>query len=346
MADYRNTLFIEHSALESILTDYWKARVNIDISNEKLTAYTQWYDCITRHAELVLDFDQENFIELAKSNPFYMALLKFRNSGGSKLVFWSSFPVDIIDGNRASDFQNSLFIFDCSADQINKYIKDYGLMFVNHENFIMISDQIFYPLSIEVKRNQKDNELKSWKDLNKIRHPFNSMIITDNYILKEEEDIRLNLIPLLDGLLPEDLSSCAMQLVIVTQEMEETLLEKRYKMLHDAIKSELKRPYNVDLSIVTQRLGKHHDRHIFTNYFRFKSGSSLSYFNKSGNSKVDTYLDGHSSFMIISGQQLMLEKNMKKLKQINRLLLHDQPAQIKGNQNLKENRLLMMVPID
>lgn len=345
MADYRNTLFIEHSALEFILTDYWKARVNIDISNEKLAAYTQWYDCITRHSELVLDLDKANFYELAMSNPLFKALIKLSLSGDSNLIFWDNFKVDIFENNRVTDFQNSLFIFNCSAHQTNEYINDYGLMFVNHENFIMISDQIFYPLSIEVKRNQKDNELKSWKDLNKIRHPFNSMIITDNYILKEEDDIRLNLIPLLDGLLPEDLSSYAMQLVIVTQEMEETLLEKRYKMLHDAMKSELKRPYNVDLSIVTQRLGKHHDRHILTNYFRFKSGSSFSYFNKSGNSKVDTYLDGHSSFMIASGQQLMLQKNLKKLKQIKRLLLEN-PLQIKGNKNLVDNRLLAMIPAE
>lgn len=345
MADYRNTLFVEHSALEAIINDYWKARANPDIRNEDLIPYTQWYDCLIRQSELVLDFDQSRFIELAKSNPFYMALLKFSNSGGSKLVFWNSFPVDIIKGNRVSDFQNALFIFDCSADLIDRHIKDYGLLFVNCSNYLKISDQIFYQLSIEVKRKQQDTELTSWKDLKKIRHPFNSMIITDNYILKEEDDIRYNLIPMLDGLLPEELLSFALQLVIVTQEMEETLLEKRFKMLQDAMKSELKRPYNIDLSIVTQRLGKHHDRHIFTNYFRFKSGSSFSYFNKYGNSKVDTYLDGHSSFMIASGQQLMLQKNLKTLKQIKRLMLEN-PPQIKGNQNLIGNRLLSMIPAD
>lgn len=339
----KNTVFGDLPLIEYIISDYWRFRIDIESSDEELMYSQHWYACLTKYSELIIDISEDAFFEVAKTNPIYKQLLKSSISGGSKVICWKSFKDELENDQRFIDFSNSLFLLDSTSEECSSNRKAFGMIFLNKENYKSYTERLFLLSDFQVRRNIKLNNLKSWSGLNKISHPMNSLLISDNYILNSENDISNNLIPLLNALLPAYLDKINFQILIVSKDLEDKLLDKRYTFLSQQISQKIKRPFKIELTLITASIGKNHDRHIFTNYFMLESGNSINYFDEKGNVKVNTYLHAFPSYQVVSGPELMLNKNLSALSDIKDLVLNHSRQQ-RGDNKIKDNRLFKMIP--
>ena len=341
MQNDKNIIFGNHVLVESVIADYWKNRLDPEVSDEELAPFRQWYSCIVNYSELVLDIEKSDFIELAQNNPLYKQLLKESASGGSKLVFWKNFMSEMDSGNRYLDFPDALYLLSIENEKCIEKSEYYGLYFLNLNRCLPFSQLLFMHTDFIVKKTISKSDLKTWDDLSKVIHPVNSLIITDNYVLKSVEDIASNLIPILNALLPKKLSMTSFQLLIVTQSMEEQLLQSRYSYVEDLIQSRLNRPYVIEFSLATACIGENHDRYLFTNYFMIRSGNSFNYFNRNGKAKFDTYLNVFPTYHVAAGPELMKNKIRNVLSGIKSLVI-DHSIQKSGPCNFANNRLFAL----
>ncbi|GAA4398245.1 hypothetical protein GCM10023187_08710 [Nibrella viscosa] len=139
---------------------------------------------------------------------------------------------------------------------------------------------------------KKNSAYTDWSFIEPFRHPFNAMVIADNYILKDSDLIKQNLLPFLKNFLPERLDHNAFQLTILTMEVPN--LKQRYQDLSQQLKQTF--PYPVHICIVKCNKDELHDRNILTNYFWLSSGYGFALFNKNGNVAKDTHVSLFSRF--------------------------------------------------
>ncbi len=334
----RNKVFCELPVILQIINDYWKTRDDSEASIDDFIKIQHWFLLLSKYSELVIDIGESDFVELAKTNPIYKQLLKNSVSGGSKIINWERHQVDFETDNRFEDFPTAIFLLNRSESYCNQKINDYGLIFLNGENYKSFTEKLFLLTDIQVKTNKMRSDIHSWSDIKRLAHPINSLILTDNYILKDKTDIASNLIPLLDSLLPDKLDNCKFQLMIITQLTEELMFTGRYSEILQQINS-LNRKYAIELSLISCLVGSIHDRRIFTNYCMFESNNSFTYFNIKGNVKKNTTLHAFPSFMIASGQELMQNKNLNTLSEIKEIV-ENHAINYKGPASQPSNRLL------
>lgn len=336
----QNTVFCELPVIEQIMSDYWENRWNIDV--EDITASQHWYSFISKYCELILDVEESEFIELAKTNKFFMRLLKNSVEGGSKIMYWENHLIELEKNNRFEDFPTALFLLNETESYCNQKIKEYGLIFLNSSNYQSFTEMLFVVNDIHINENRSRSEIVTWSDLKAISTPMNSLILTDNYIMTETSDILNNLIPLLDAIVPDQLEKATFDLMIITQEMPQNDLFKRYSEIQEKIRSILSRPYEINLTLITSKISKNHDRRICNNYMRLESNNSFSYFDKEGHVKKNTTLHIFPSLMVQKGQVLMLNKNMNTLAELKKIVSN--ARQSKGPTTGIANRLLSSVP--
>lgn len=337
----QNTVFCELSVLEQIISDYWKVRMDIESTEVALTSTQHWFVLLSKYAELVLDIGETDFLELAKTNPIIKQVLKNSVSGGSKIQHWKEHIFEIEKDNRFEDFPAAIFLLNQTEKYCDKKIQEYGLIFLNGENYKSFTEKLFLLADIQVKKTRVRSDISSWSDFKRLALPMNSLILTDNFILKDKTDISTNLIPLLDSLLPDNLDNCKFNLMIITQEMEPSIFTSRYNEVINQL-GKLNRNYEIEFYLITASIGNIHDRRIFTNYALLESNNSFTYFDAAGKVKKNTTLHAFPSCMVAAGNELMLNKNLNTLAEV-KSLIENHARQIKGNETKAINRLLTMV---
>ena len=335
----RNMVFCDLAIIEKIITDFFETRNNIEADD--LTTSLHWYLLLGKYSELIIDSTKSDFIELASANPIINLLLKKSDTGGSKLSFWKGHTTEMEKEQRYLDFPNSFFLLNCSDLICKQKINEHGLLFLNGNTYKSFTDKLFYITDLNVNKNKSKSDISCWSDLKKIAIPLNCLILTDNYIMKENSDLENNLIPLLDTFLPAQLQKATFNLMIITQEMPENDFSKRYVEMLLKITSKLSRPYEIILTLITTKISKNHDRRIFTNYSRLESNNSFTYFDKNGIVQKNTTLHSFPSSMIASGKELMLKKNMNILAEVKDIVKN--ARQSKGPISSESNRLLALV---
>jgi hypothetical protein len=144
-----------------------------------------------------------------------------------------------------------------------------------------------------------DKRFDSWKTLEQYKHPLNSVVIVDKYILsdKSNQPIDKNLKPLLINLLPKKKTAMQIDITIIAEQEERNQRKEplKFKAIFDDLEAFLNREFpenRINLSIVKfskdllHKLPKEgfriHDRRIITNYFCFKTGIGFNLFDKKG----------------------------------------------------------------
>jgi hypothetical protein len=188
----------------------------------------------------------------------------------------------------------------------------------------------------------KDNsDIKNWHDLKKFALPTNSLILTDNYILKQKSDIENNLIPILDSFLPNKLAKANFQVIIVTQEMIDNDLSIRFNEIQRCIKK-MSKPYEIILSLITAAIDRTHPRRIFTNYCMYESENSFTYFDERINIKKNTVLRAFPSSMVKYDHNLSSKDSLWFLKLVKEIIENNYrqrlPVDLVAN-----NRLLSLI---
>lgn len=163
--------------------------------------------------------------------------------------------------------------------------KNFGIICFKHENWKEKSKFLLNWALFSVGKNSTGAKLSSWDMLKNFRHPCNSMIIAENYILSKTEEIKDNLIEIFDVLLPQEKLTIPFQITILVLESE--LGGRKIDSRFDILMKELQkiRPdFTFEIQIILVSKNDNHDRNIFTNYFWLHSGHSFSYFENKNNS--------------------------------------------------------------
>lgn len=249
------------------------------------------YNMIRHRTELIIDLNKEEFLELCKKNPNYKILLK---AGTVDIIpYPETFTQMDQDDYYFSERSKEYYFLNRYNDCCLQLEMNHGLIFLGKDHD---SDQLSFLFNQDEMLINKNGSIKDWAFIKEYQHPCNAMIITDNYLLKNqrEDDIELNLIQLLVNLIPQKLEMVnEFDLMIITKEV--TAINNKY----DFIKEKLVQifPYKFNLSMIQTTLGDYdiHPRNIFTGYLWINSDIGFSIFkqnpvNKSTRCKSDTIL--------------------------------------------------------
>lgn len=239
--------------------------------SEEIVLWKKYANLFLNDSDLFINESKETLIKLYNSNEFVKLILK----NSTREIKCGQF--EKLEKEPESFFDDinphAVFFFN-DATKCKEMEEDYGMMFISNETIIENAKFLFQEGLISISK--KENHLKNWDFVSKYKHPCNSLIIVDNYILKDEKKIEKNLILLLKELLPTRLKK-EFQLVIITDNNQTNIIKDRYEFLLKQLKS-MDKPYKIVLKIITQAIDNH-DRNLLTNYLWINSGCGFSIFN-------------------------------------------------------------------
>ena len=268
-------LFNEISALGNDFQDFLQ-----DDTDERLHL-TQLYRLLHKNSDVHVDYDDEQLLELARQNPYFKSLLKtnrltprpsdFAHLANDEQTYFQSIPSP-----------STIFLLQKSEVDCQLLEQRYGYVVVSSENIVKVRFLFNFYLQTLTKRNPAYTD---WSFIEPFRHPFNAMVIADNYVLKDSTVIKQNLLPFLKRFMPTHLDKNIFQLTILTYDVPN--IKQRHIDLSNELSSLF--PYPVQLCIVICNKDELHDRNMLTNYFWLSSGFGFSLF-KDGKVAKDTHL--------------------------------------------------------
>jgi hypothetical protein len=248
-------------------------RPNDDISDER----KQWeqLDCMFLNSELYLDISKEEYYEKKKTSDSLKRIIKMYPKGTS--VKLGAFPDTFDDHFFQKINPHSIFLLS-DEKECKKYKNKYGMFFISTTE--IFQSRITKSKDVQISKTKQQHQ--KWGEiLHDFKHPCNSMIIADNYILKGNNNkIEENLLPILRALLPDMLTKKIFHLTIITE------IDSGIKEKYDSLNAKLKklREYKVSLKIIGNSKDIH-DRDVITNDLRINSGAGFLIFN---NESVET----------------------------------------------------------
>ena len=138
------------------------------------------------------------------------------------------------------------------------------------------ADFLFHAEELRMDGSQRD-----WSILKQIKHPCNALVLTDNYLFSSNQPLE-NIQSICVHLMPESLAELSFDLTIIgcDKNRDRIPLMTFYEPLLKYLQNQFSYPIN--LTIIR---ALHHDRYIFTNYYRIASGAGFALFE---NRKIPT----------------------------------------------------------
>jgi len=173
--------------------------------------------------------------------------------------------------------EQTVFLMNRNKEECKKKEEDYGLLFISMDNYYEFS-LLFSPDIQEINRDSI-----FWQCAKHYRHPCNTVILVDNFILKNDNEIiKKNLTSLFTSLLPFQLNEIPLKIHIFTRRYEDRTRresennqknKQKSEIIQQCIKS-LNRPYSesIETKIIFINEYSDHDRYLLTNYALFYSG--------------------------------------------------------------------------
>lgn len=172
-----------------------------------------------------------------------------------------------------------LFFVDDIPLTINQ---QFGCLFVSTSTLDR-ADLLFYAEPFRINRSQQD-----WSVLEKIKHPCNALILTDNYLFTNDI-AHENIVSILLALMPDELlGGIDFHLTIIGySDKDRSSVQRQADEVLTLLKAKF--TYPIRLTIIR---ADHHGRYIHTNYFRIFSEKGFGLFkNRSISSNNETSLD-------------------------------------------------------
>lgn len=206
------------------------------------------------------------------------------------------------------------FLHETSDECQNGYRNNNGLLvgFLNDYKEKWKQLSLFRKDTVLPVRKEENNGLKSWQQISVYLTPFTDIIIVDNYIFSDENLWDSNLFQFL--LTFNRATPIKFNLMIVSFIGRNDHI--KFNDIYSKVQEKLRQNcINCNLCIVlTKQTLKEHDRGIFTNYLRIKSGDSFNYFDSNGNFITRTEIDFHT--MVEVDKCLAAETVLRNIKKI------------------------------
>lgn len=242
------------------------------------TDFPNLHEIIKSHGELFVDISDEHLETMLSQPNDNNWLLPFYIGGNfsihSSIEFFKSLKED--DSIVAKETR-ALYILDISEEEATKLTKDYGVMVLSNKS---INDDIFqldFKRIFQKQSSSNTDNNSGWTDIfdNVKLPPLNSLVITDNFLLKKDSQIYLfNLKQLLNCILPQSLSIPFH--ISIFSRMGENI--KDAELFVGKLKSYLNtiRKYDFQVEIVYNETI--HPRRIISNYFQIESDIGFNIF--------------------------------------------------------------------
>jgi hypothetical protein len=154
--------------------------------------------------------------------------------------------------------------------------------------------------SIKLK-GVRTGAFSGWHDFQCYAHPFNAIIIVDNYLFSHPKNLENNVFKILKVLLPKSDLCTTIDIMIIASKLFEYQDSGKTVSIH-SLNTQIKKFLTTELNLKTFRLSvvkasnqinEYHDRVIFTNYFVIKSGYPFSVCDTTGlvRKNIDTPFD-------------------------------------------------------
>jgi len=161
-----------------------------------------------------------------------------------------------------------MFLLDVTSEKCLQLENDYGLMFISNDNFTNSATFLFSSdIALVNERTQ------NWDFVKQYKHPCNSIVLVDNYILKKDNtNLHQDIKSLFDALLPSQLNRNTFNIQIYATDANDGKDDTKKDLIKNTIKD--LRPYTIDVTISSSHVttGSQHDRYLLTNYCMFNSG--------------------------------------------------------------------------
>jgi hypothetical protein len=230
----------------------------------------------------------DSFLKESLENSIFKYIRKRQQAGGCELKF------ELNKDNLESDFKNSkinpfnpvILIYQSNKqrkfeNRCGQYFRSYGILAADQNDFVdkcaLIKDYGF-----AIKKSTKG----SWRKLlENIPIYGNSLIIVDNYLLSDSGTLDLNLMPILNALLPENLDT-EFNISFFTQDSNYTLKYVTSKI--EEIIRDIRPNLNFSINFFVDVKHLFHDRVIVSNYFWMQCGAGFDLFGNNSKAKHST----------------------------------------------------------
>jgi len=311
---------------------------------------------IVRDSVIYFDKSEDEIKSYVTNNPYVARLVKMDVNGECN-IDWQDDELRIDDyvtsyakTDGKLDFSPILLVFQVKKQQrsnnnlCQKYREKYGLMVYDQDSYQDICIA-FEDSGFAVKRNSKDG----WNNLFGARtFPGNSIVVIDDYLLKNTGLYENNLYEILDVLLPYDIRIPFY--ITFFSGKSDTDQALQYKKIKGKIKELRPKFFNensdsyglIRINIIEDRRNVFHDRVILTNYCWISCGCGFDLYNKFHQAKHSTnvsilypFIQRHVKW--VKGSYLNFLDDTKKVYQ------DAHKGDNKWSEgNLFENRLFMM----
>jgi hypothetical protein len=249
----------------------------LDVDKEFRKTWNALWDFIESGSDLTLINVPENTNDTAIR---YLTLLT-KNRGKSivriernfKAPFKCKFDLD-------EHFQSIFFLNEISEERKRKYVSANSIPVAFAENYLSEFSKLAllsYDKGKSVRKIQ--GNFNSWKDLENYLIHLSDVVIADNYLFSDKSLIESNFIGIVKKLY-EVKNDLNITIVTYNDPKHPFDLKKLVEEIKLRLKEfSLKEKFNL---ILLNKDLKEHDRGIFTNFLRIKSGDSFNFFNSSG----------------------------------------------------------------
>lgn len=180
-----------------------------------------------------------------------------------------------------TEFQSIFFLREDNQKERENYIEKNPIPIAFQDGYL----ELFHKISlgknerIVMDIGKKDNDVFSWQIINEYFHYVTDVVIYDNYILKNKTLAKSNIIEILKMF---NSINKVLNIAVITFENYKPKLDLKTEL--DFIREQLNKigiQCKLSLILLTSEL-REHDRGIFTNYLRLKSGDSFNFIDKKG----------------------------------------------------------------
>ena len=275
--DQLKDVFCEIGFLEEYIQNKPKS---IDPEDDTLERWTETYKFIKR-SNLHFDISLRDFNTLRQENEYLARLWKRSSDGECGLECdWSgSLQYQHKELPNEKMYSSVYLLSKKHCDEVKNYAKGLGVIVLDIGS--LLKQKMWFEIQQTTIRQTKITEKINWKHLEKSRHKCNSLAIVDGYLMKSDELIVNNLIPLLNVFLPSSLEDgLPFNISLITncdKESSDEQVKQTLQSNYDFIDSRLReiRPHlNYTLGLFNMK-GFFHDRHLLTNYAHVKSGAGF-----------------------------------------------------------------------
>ena len=232
-----------------------------------------------------------------------------------------------------TEFQSIFFLKEENQIERENYLKKNPIPIAFEDGYMELFHKISLGSNESIVKDigKKENDIFSWIIIKEYFHFVTDIVLVDNYILNDKSLAESNLFEIIK--LFHSINN-VLNLTIVTFEQYNTkyVLEKELNFLREKLK---KIGVDCKLSLVLlPRQLKEHDRGIFTNFLRLKSGDSFNFLNSHGevitNTEIDIYpLTNHKLNKVNKITLESIERKINKTEEKNKFVTFNRLLNLK-----------------